>query len=263
MKTFVLSLPTDRLRKSILESQFPCHFPYFEIVDAIDGRTKQVNTDIPACKKDKRRPLTSTEVACALGHIKIYEEIKKYGNKENNFNLILEDDIQGSPDDLEKIQQLSSFLPKKSIIILGGLGGMQRAQNLYGYLSPWPNIYRVPKPQRRNLSGTCCYLLDTVMAEHLLDKQNICLHRADDWPALLKNERNVFYTPLLSHPTPNIGNSHIEKERARRYSGGIIKRWYRDGCKESFARPITRISTPILAPFFGLYRINHNIKSNK
>ncbi|SDW43991.1 glycosyltransferase family 25 protein [Marinobacter mobilis] len=263
MNIYVLSLPDDHQRREALELQFPRYAPKFRFIDAVDGRSASPITDIPPCAKDRHRPLTGPEIACSLGHLKIFQSIVESKANPTSFHLILEDDVIGDCGRLEKIGEILLALPPKSLAILGGLQGMSRARHLHGFKSSRASVYRIPELQRRNLSRTCCYAVDFEMAKHLLQQQQRCLHRADDWAALLKGEYNVFYSPVLAHPTADTANSHIEQGRSHQYNGGLIKRWYQDGWKESIGRPLTRIFTPFLARYLHLHRIHQGTEIDR
>jgi hypothetical protein len=256
VKVYVLSLPEDDQRRDSLKWQFPEHFSSFEIVPAIDGRCKPPDYDVPQYPNNCRRPLSSTEAACALGHMRIYSQILNCPDTSSAFSLVMEDDVQGNKEQLGRIEWLATQLPPQSLVILGGLQNMPRARHLYGYTTPWTGTYRISVSQRRNLTGAYCYLLDARMAEHLRRQQSHCLNRADDWAYLAASEPHVFYAPIMSHPSLDGDNSHIEKTRAFLYQGGIIQRWQRDGWRESLARPAARLLTPIAAAWLGMKLIH-------
>lgn len=260
MKTYVLSLPDDHARRQQLNRSFGESAREFVYVDAIDGRNGHVPNAPPPCAKNRRRPMTGPEVACSLGHMGIYERILNEV-RNGEYCLVLEDDVQGTAEALKNIESLASDLPPGSVIILGGQQGMARARHLYGYLSQWQGVFRVPHFQLRNLARTCCYMLGVDVARSILLSQQKCLNRADDWVALLSNVRNVYYLDVLQHPVLDGLNSHIEQTRSSLYQDGFRVRWKRDGVRESLARPLTRWATSLLSSAVGLHRIHVSYKS--
>lgn len=255
MKTYVLSLPDDTARRSALFAQFPNRAKEFEIVEAIDGRKEKPAFHQPLCRFDQKRPLTSSEIACTLGHLRIYEKIIAQDDHSGAFYLILEDDVLGTPKHMQRISQIAPSFPKKSLVILGGQQGMYRAKHLYGYPFQHQEVFRTPRIQRRNLVRTACYLVDAEMASHLHRQHQQCLTRADHWSWLTRDCDHVYYTPLLAHPVQNHTNSHIEAQRANLYSDMFWQRWQRDGWRETVARITSRALTPIATPFIGLTKI--------
>lgn len=255
MRIYLLSLPDDEQRRAALRDRFPEHFPRFQLVPAIDGRNGLPTPGMRICRRNRNRPLSSTEIACALGHLDIYGRILEEAAENNAFSLVIEDDVIGTTEDLRRIERLAAALPRNSMAILGGQQGMARARHLHGYATSWEGVYRIPASQLRNLARTCCYLLDKDTAILLMRQQSSCLTRADDWAGLLAKHQHVYFTPILSHPFPNRFNSHIDVSRSKLYSGGILARWHRDGLRESIARPFARNLTPLFGPLVGLKRI--------
>lgn len=94
LKIFVINLERSKDRLDRVTSLFEAENISFERIDAIDGKTekKLVNqhrySRIPMHKWF--RPLTDGEIACALSHLKAYQEII---DQDLDYALILEDDF--------------------------------------------------------------------------------------------------------------------------------------------------------------------------
>lgn len=256
MKIYVVSLPDDHARRERLASLFPLRFADFEIVPAVDGRKSSPFLDTPQCKHNRHRPLTNTEIACARSHLNVYERIVNDSPQRQGFVLILEDDVQGDSAQLDDIEKFMPSLPRKSIVILGGLQGLPRAKQLYGYPVVGTGLYKIPRFQLRNIARTCCYLLDCDAAESLLMRQRTCITRADDWASLVDKDTHLFFCSMMSHPDISEAGSHIESSREILYSDGLMGRWRRDGIRESLVRPAVRIITPLIARAMGLRRVS-------
>jgi len=255
MKTYVLSLPDDTTRRAALFAQFPHHAKEFEIVAAVDGRKEKPAFHQPLCRFDQNRPLIPTEIACTLGHLHVYEKIIAEDNDHGAFYLILEDDVLGTTEHMQRISQIAPSFPEKSLVILGGQQGMYRAKHLHGYPFQDKNVYKIPRFQRRNITRAACYLIDVAMVSHLHQQHQQCLTRIDHWAWLTRHCAHVYYAPILAHPVQNHTNSHIEAQRADLYAGLFWQRWQRDGWRETVSRIASRSLTPLLAPFIGLKKI--------
>lgn len=211
MKIYVISLLRDYTRRELLRNSFLNYYASFTIFNAFDRDYAKnfLFSESKLIKKNKIE-MTSSEVACALSHLEVLKNIVL---GEADFALILEDDIIGKDEDIDKIKKIFLSLPQDSILIAGGQEGLRSYKNLYGV--PFDNnmeVYKIPSLYYRYLSRACSYVVSKEIAEEIIKLQTEKLDRADQWDELLKNSKNVYFTPILKHPL-TLENSHIEYER--------------------------------------------------
>lgn len=223
MKIYVLSLLNDEKRRHELCLNFPKSYSKFQFVwGGKDSNLEDINFV---------KNMGVNEVNCALGHVEILNKITL---AEKGFSLVLEDDMQGSDQDILKIEQLYSKLPENSLLIAGCLPQLKSLNHLYGikYCEKY-NCYKIPKFYYKFLVGACAYVVDQDVAKFLLIKQNKKITRADDWGRLLENHENVFLSYILKHPQ-NLSQSNIEADRVFFNTKSIFYRVYSKGFFYSF-----------------------------
>lgn len=227
MKIYVLSLPKDQERRKKLFQSFinkSSEFLFFNAFNKEQAQNIVISQDI----KIKNLPVAMglSEIACSLSHKAILENMIQLNLK---FALILEDDVIGIDQDIDKINMISSILPKNSILITGGLDGLKSFKNLYGIcINEELKIYKIPKLYYRYLARTCCYLVSDTVAQQIIKKQMQLLDRADSWEYLLDQCDHVYYSPILQHPI-DLTNSHIEQERKINKGESILNIILREG----------------------------------
>lgn len=227
MNIYVLSLPRDKERRGRLFQSFINKSSEFLFFDAFDKEQAQ-NIIISQDLKVKNTPIAMglSEIACSLGHKAILENMIRLNLK---FALILEDDIIGIDQDIDKINMISAILPEDSILIAGGLDGLKSVKNLYGIcINEELKVYKIPRLYYRYLARTCCYLITYTIAQQIIKKQTQALERADNWEYLLDQCEHVYYSPILKHPI-DLENSHIELERQTKKGKSILKIILREG----------------------------------
>jgi GR25 family glycosyltransferase involved in LPS biosynthesis len=117
MDIFVINLKRRPERLKKLKENYFHELPYFKIFTAIDGETFNFEKALPLFdlkdfNKNKKNPYPSHEwrtgvLGCSLSHLLLWENILTNTNKkDNDFNLILEDDITLSNNFVEKLNNL-------------------------------------------------------------------------------------------------------------------------------------------------------------
>ncbi|WP_304342200.1 glycosyltransferase family 25 protein [Campylobacter ureolyticus] len=204
---YFISLKKDEKRRENCKRQFPKYYNNFIQVEAVDGREigslKYFELINPAFYK-LNKLLSPSEVGCSLSHKKVYELFLK---SEADYALILEDDIIGTDEDIEKVINLTKFLNPNSIFICGG-------QDSYSVFVKeiYNNFYILSKYS--NLTGTCSYVITKNSAKKLLNLQTEILDIADNWERLSK-DLNVYFSDIFIHPL-DLQTSNIQKEREKR-----------------------------------------------
>lgn len=207
---YVVSLADEISRKQSLQDQFPKNFDQFLFVEAVDFRGKKINELnglYKECSHNKKSPLTPTEIACSLSHVKVLKLFLKTTYKRC---VILEDDVIGCDLDINLVFR-SMQITENGLFILGGQEGMKNNEYLCGYENE-DGFYAIPRLARHFLYRTCCYSVDRYWAQKIIDEQSNCLTRADNWKHLTKPRNDVFYLKILKHPT-DLSNSYIQVER--------------------------------------------------
>ncbi|PSV18341.1 glycosyltransferase family 25 protein [Photobacterium kishitanii] len=218
-KIYVVSLVDSNRRENIkkmADSLGLCVF--FE--DAIYGKNLQksyidnINTTEWVVRKYKRK-IGPSEIGCSLSHRNIYSKI----GKENNFYIILEDDVffDYRLKELAKID--TSLLNKKSLYLLGGQDGLSSKDMIitskYDVFSLSNDIiFKRVIFSDKYVYRTCCYMIHSELAKELFvfSKKNFYL--ADDWLNLSKNKvfNKIYISDIISHPI-DLVDSKIENER--------------------------------------------------
>jgi glycosyl transferase family 25 len=96
MKTFLINLPQHDRRRNFVKRQIEeCPSMDLEIISGIDGyqmSDEEYNrlTDVDQATHAIGRPLSKSEIGCALSHIQVYKEIC---TRNLSHALILEDDV--------------------------------------------------------------------------------------------------------------------------------------------------------------------------
>lgn len=255
MKIFVISLMKDSDRRDVLAKSFVNYFDRFVIFNALDHQHAQdYLSHSPKLAKNKRE-MALSEIACALSHQAV---LKKTTETAMDFSLILEDDIIGIDEDIDKISMLCLSLPKNSILIVGGQEGLRSYKNLYGVsVGETKDLYKIPKLYYRYLSRTCCYVVSNHVAQEVIKFQSEGLERADQWNKLLYECENVYFSPILKHPL-TLENSHIEKERKIKKGNNIFMAIIREGITYSLYYYLRKIVTSYWAIYKGYIKIKDN-----
>lgn len=184
--------------------------------------------------------MTPGEVGCALSHMKAYEHII-YSDEE--YALILEDDVIGEDEDIEKVQNLLSELMKyygdNFVWIVGGMEGLSK-KYLYVKKTTVPDVYVVHRLSRRHISRTVCYVITKTAAKQILESQRKCLAVADCWDLILPRNIVILYSNILKHPIEQESSIHLERVqvriRRRKMLISIIKEWFSTQCDRIFLK---------------------------
>ncbi len=239
----VISLETDLERRNLLRERFRRYSTHFKLIKGIDMRdaTQPISHTVPPpCPRLTRKPLKPSEIGCALSHMLA---LKQAAISNARTILILEDDVLGKDEDIDTVHRISEQLPPHHFLLCGGQEGLRGNKFLYG--SEEFVCFRLPSMVRRFVTRACCYALSPSMAVAILERQQACLHRSDDWHTLLRHEHNVFFSNLLGHPM-DLSASHIEIERTQLPQRGSWKRIWADGIGYTITTQISKISLPLL-----------------
>ena len=218
-KILVVSIPrfTER-HQSVSERLLGLHFDFFWGADKmnLDGEMLSQNYNAIKAKKLQRqgKALNFGEIACALSHRMVYEEMIRKGWQKI---LILEDDVLPVDGQLSLLTETMKELPADwELVYLGYLKheivtpALKRKQFFYRILSSvglmkW--TYKMvsnllPRPYSRHLriagfhDCTHAYCITLPAAKKLLAAQNPVVYRADDLlsSTILKGELKAFVT---------------------------------------------------------------------
>lgn len=219
-KIYVVSLVNSNRRKKIKEMADSLGlFVFFE--DAIYGNNLQksyidnINSTEWVLRKYKRN-IGPSEIGCSLSHRNIYSEIRK----EDDFFIILEDDVffDFRLKELAKID--TSLLNKKSLYLLGGQDGLTSKDMIittskYDVLSLSNDIiFKRVIFSDKYVYRTCSYMIHSELAEELFNFSKEKFYLADDWLNLSKNKvfNKIYISEIISHPV-DLVDSNIENER--------------------------------------------------
>lgn len=219
MKIYVISLETSDERKAALKKAFPQHYDHFIFINAVDGRNLTTTEYFKLVRPnlyENNRLLSPAEVGCALTHMQVYEKIIQ----DNAPAIILEDDVIGNDEALEKSIAIAKNTLPEEVIFLGGYDHIKEAKNIYlsatteNTINP---VYAVDELSYIYLGSTCCYAIGANAAKVILASQQQTLKLADSWYKNTLNSNVLFkFTQLLRHPAlynAALNNSDIEKQR--------------------------------------------------
>lgn len=207
VEIYLISLKKDEKRREILKNRFPKFYKDFIQIEAVDGRKisslEYFNLINPAFYK-LNKLLSPSEVGCSLSHKKAYEMFLKSKAK---FAFILEDDIIGSDEKIQKAINLTKFMSLNSVFICGG-------QDSYSVFAKeiYNKFYLLSKYS--NLTRACSYIITKNSAKSILNMQNEILDIADNWQRLAQNF-DVYFSDIFTHPL-DLETSNIQKEREKR-----------------------------------------------
>ncbi|MHA3098242.1 glycosyltransferase family 25 protein [Acinetobacter brisouii] len=254
MKIYVISLLSDIKRRSDLKLRFEKYYDKFSIVDAKDKESALVFKENK--NKSFMNGMTLSEIACTLSHVHTLTEISR---GEEEFALVLEDDVIGADEDIIKIIEICEFFPSNSILIAGGQDGLKSYKNLYGVLiNKKYQIYKIPKIYYRYLARTSSYLISKKIAIDIVSLQEKKIIIADQWDVLLKNCNHVYFSPIFKHPL-TLENSHIESERKIARGNNIFKAILREGIIYSLYYYLRKVVTNYWAKYKKYTKIKENL----
>lgn len=240
---YLVSLKQDERRRKKLEAFFPKYFSFFCQIEAVDGRLLSAGEyfkKIQTFYGKYNRLMSPAELGCTLSHIKVLECFLDSGEEKA---LVLEDDVIGSDEDLEKVQKLASRLPEVSLFICGGQDGLSNKYLLGVFLDKF-QVNEVSKFSYSHIFRTSCYVVTRKSATEILNYHYKKMYTlADKWDVFFENsDIKIFYENILRHPE-DLLDSHIEADRAI-YKKSFIRKILD---KNVFIKIITRLSRELTA----------------
>lgn len=225
VQVYVVSLEKDIHRRKHLEEQFKDNYSQMNIVEAIDGRDfkpEKVKEYSQNYTKQYHKEMSPGEVGCVLSHIKALEQ---FIDSNEEYALIIEDDILGSDDDLDKLNNLNlSAIDDNAVIICWAQNISARAKYVVGKkLLDEPSLMSIPKVLYSNIIGACCYVVTQESAKIIVNAHKECLRLADQWGEILKKDSTqMYFIDLFQHPKvfsdSNLSDSrtYISKNKKRK-----------------------------------------------
>ncbi|MEG0431500.1 MAG: glycosyltransferase family 25 protein [Anaerovoracaceae bacterium] len=229
MKIYLISLEKDTERRAELAQCFPQNYPKMQWVKAINGKelsAKEYFSYAQQFFNSHQKMITPSEVGCTLSHIRALEEFLE---TEEECCLILEDDVIGGDESIEKIDKFISENNLDGVVLL-------RDQNKFGFEKyiigkEHKCYYKLPFFSTRFVYGTCAYIVNRKSAQLILNYHQQNFDIADIWSNIVKETfLKFYYFPVLIHPE-DCTHSHIENERAVFYmdENSFFKRIYKQG----------------------------------
>ncbi|WP_296272017.1 glycosyltransferase family 25 protein [Pseudomonas sp. UBA6323] len=205
---YLISLKSEIERREKLKAQFPLSYNTINLIDAIDKNTISSNDYFQAMMNTQKRLgkiISPAELACARSHL---IAIQKFLESTYTHCLILEDDIIGTEQELEKALDATSQTSGNSIIFCGT--HINRRHNKY-ITPPREKAKKINFLERHFIAGAFSYGLTRGAAQNITKKQRQATYRSDHWISLAQN-LDIYIIDALKHPE-NYNNSHIESER--------------------------------------------------
>ena len=180
---FVISLKSDEARREKLKERFK-NYGEFKLVEATDGRAMSAKEyygyALPSLEAYDRL-LSPSEVGCSLSHVRAYEEFLKSDAK---FALILEDDVIGDEDGVEKAFEAAAKMDEGSALICGAQDGLEGRFSAFGKKLK-DDFWLVSKRSYGTIYRAAAYVLDRRAAEKILQTHKKAL-------AFAKRFKDVF-----------------------------------------------------------------------
>lgn len=210
---YLVSLKQDMARRENLKKCFPETFSSFQYIEAVDGRmlfAREYFNKAQGFFRKYKSIISPAELGCTLSHIKVLEEFLA---SEEEFCLILEDDVIGTDRDIANIEKAIKMLPKSNFLFFWGMYKTPYMRYQVGKITEL-NHYLVSRFSYKYLYGTFAYTVTKEVAKDILRMHQNSIVRADDWGVLLSNSltTSVYFKNIIKHPEL-MENSHIEAER--------------------------------------------------
>jgi glycosyl transferase, family 25 len=226
MPIYLVSLESDLNRRKTLELQFPKTYKDFIHIPAVDGRklsAKEYYDKTINYYLNTKKTISPSELGCTLSHINVLESFLKTDAK---FALIIEDDVIGSDNDINKISRLVDLLDDNSLFICGGQNGLTNRGYLFAKKISSTKLYLIAKFFHNRIFSTACYVVSKKTAKEILEYHKKILTLADRWGEFFKyTETNIYYLDILKHPE-DLSNSHIEQDRNIMKETNILKKLF-------------------------------------
>lgn len=215
MIIYLISLEDDLKRRSELAKRFPEAYPKMHWIKAINGKKISAldyfNFTSKFCKK-YQRVLTPSEVGCSLSHINALKNFLETGEE---YALILEDDIIGSDETIDKLEYFFKQYKFEGVCICS-------SQDMHGkqkYILAKPinnsSVYCISTFSIEFFYQTSAYLISREAAKLIISKQENFMHYADAWSFFMESSNLYFlYTKQFEHPVDVALDSNIESERS-------------------------------------------------
>jgi GR25 family glycosyltransferase involved in LPS biosynthesis len=203
MDIYVINLKRRPERLEKLKENYSYDLPYFKIFSAIDGETFDFTKVLPLFdlknfKKNKKNPYPSHEwrsgvLGCSFSHFLLWESLIMNDNKkENDFMLILEDDITLTDNFIEKLHNLLDELVNDNAWDLVYLGFTDYKNT--GDISISKNFIQFSGYRRFHGGGTFGYIIRKRGAKklHKLAMERK-IQQAIDWFMIEQFDRIIAY----------------------------------------------------------------------
>jgi len=213
MLIYLVSLQDDVQRREELKKRFPKYYDSFKIIDAVDGRklsAKEYFQKTAHYVKKSNKMMSPSELGCSLSHM---NALTDFLSTDEQFALILEDDIIGTDVDIDKIINISKKLEKNALLHCGCQNGLSLVEYLYGKKVLEDDVWELSEFSYKYIMRTASYLVTKNSAKAILDYQQREIVLADNWYKFFTNTLiKIYFTHIFTHPT-ELENSHIEAER--------------------------------------------------
>lgn len=234
MNIYLVSLEQDHKRRALLKDRFPRYYGSFIPVVSIDGRNIKAHEYFNLIKNEyklRKKIKTPGEIGCSLSHINALE---KFLETQDDYALILEDDVLGSDAEIDKIIEFTEKNKFNGIFHCGGQQGVYLSKYVFGKkYKNYDDVYTVPSFSINFVLRTCCYAVNRDMAAHIIQKHKMNITIADEWFTLFQGFDGVFiFSNILGHPNDyNVSHIQIERENInekkfwkRNLSQGILRK---------------------------------------
>ena len=231
IKILIISLLRSPDRREAIAARLDALGLAYNFVDAVDAlglaneQVQKIQSNQSA-KRDYGRTIGSTEIACALSHLKAYESIL---TESLDGAIILEDDALVD----ERFAPFANWLSRQGsapqgLWLLGGGEYLEKqvTKNYFDFAilatkpsvtdNSWGKLFQI-KACYDKLARACGYFIDAQTAQSLLFSNNPPVALADDWPFFIDSgliKSAYLCRPfLIQHPIEITGQSLLQAQR--------------------------------------------------
>jgi glycosyl transferase family 25 len=246
IEIFVVSLSSATERRKALEQRMDelgLRFRYFAAVDGRGGLPQRYEylVDRPEIQRRLGRPMTGSELGCALSHVFVYEAIMAEGLEEA---IILEDDMRLSDDFAELVRSVRVGELGKDLVLLYHNSGFGFRASFRPAYNDYQSFSFAALP-----SSTGAYYISRRGAETLY-RGALPISYVADWPLLIPfRMRTAGVFPRPAMPTP--GPTQIEGRRLLGKAKKRPKGFWRTLFSGKFREALDRLYFQTIIPRFS------------
>jgi GR25 family glycosyltransferase involved in LPS biosynthesis len=185
----------------------------YEFIEAVDGYSLEFTYELFTTFKGNDFQYRKGFIGCALSYIHLWNRL--LNDSDNEYYIIMEDDINIVPDFKNKISLLNSHCKEKDFVFLGYSMYEQHRKNNYNKYNNQNNLLNIEKLNREfYLGGFFCYSINKKGASKILNfiKKHGIKHGIDYYNKIVKEIDSYEVTPQLAFTEWNENDKPIDTD---------------------------------------------------